>query len=186
MKTSVLYREKCVQISFWSARAKRSKLTEILVNITTVLNHICFLPYNCTLTAVPSFYICTETLDPFSSASTGGLLSWYYVYPMERHIFAAENSWNCGDERETERRTRVEIVGVCVRPCLLHRVSAYMFVYIYIFIYIYSCMCTHICLYTHTACCYLKLMWSLGQMKCFRDPWVGRIFPRANIWVILL
>lgn len=65
MKTSVLYRDKRVQISFWSASAKCSKLIEILANVTTVLNHICFLLYNCTLTAVPSFYICTETLDPF-------------------------------------------------------------------------------------------------------------------------
>lgn len=86
---------------------------------------------------------------------------------MERHIFAAENSWNCGDERKTERRVCVEIVSVCVSLCLLHRVSAYMFVYIiYIELYVH----THLSIYTHTACFYLELMWSLGQMKCFRDP----------------
>lgn len=101
----------------------------------------------------------------FSSASTGGLLSWNYVYHMERHIFAAETSWNCGDERKTERRIRVEVVGVCVRLCLLHRVSAYMFVYIYIAI------CAHTSVHIHTqhvsiwSWCGLLAKWNVSGIR---------------------
>lgn len=43
------------------------------------------------------------------------------------------------------------IAGVCVRLCLLHCVSAYMFVYIY------RAICAHTSVCTHAACFYFEV-----------------------------
>lgn len=72
-----------------------------------------------------------------------------------------------GREENGEKNLRGDCQCLCqsvfVTPCECIYVCIY---YIYIELYVH----THLSIYTHTACFYLELMWSLGQMKCFRDP----------------
>lgn len=63
---------------------------------------------------------------------------------MERNIFAAENSWNCGDRRKTKRRTPP---GDC--QCLCTSVFVTLCGCIYVCIYIALYVHTHPSIYTH-------------------------------------
>lgn len=71
---------------------------------------------------------------------------------MERNLFAAENSWNCGDKRKTRRRA---LPGDCW--CLCTSVFIRLCECIYVCIYIYIAICAHTSVSTHAACFYFEV-----------------------------